>query len=85
MVSRSEFKSAIEYSVLGPAQKRTIQDYADECEQFIVKLKDALHYLLEQTVDQDLKHGIDLTEGEADARQHALAVLAQLEEALDAT
>ncbi len=35
------------------------------------KLRQALDYLLEQTVDMDLKHGISLTEGEADARQQA--------------
>ena len=35
----------------------------------------ALDYLLEQTVDMDLKHGIALTEGEEDARTRALAVL----------
>ena len=38
----------------------------------------ALNYLLEQTVDQDLAHGITLTEGEADARQQALAIFAAL-------
>jgi hypothetical protein len=39
-------------------------------------LLDALHYLLEQTVDQDLTHGIELTEGEQDARLQALAAIA---------
>ncbi len=32
-------------------------------------LLEALIYLLEQTVEQDLKYGIVLTEGEADARE----------------
>jgi hypothetical protein len=35
----------------------------------------ALDYLLEQTVDQDLKYGIGLSEGEEDARKKALAAL----------
>lgn len=50
------------------------------------RLLEALHYLLEQTVDQDLNHGIELTEGEEDARQQALAIFAELDTptALDA-
>ena len=36
----------------------------------------ALDYLLEQTVDMDLKHGVTLTEGEEDARHTALAAIA---------
>jgi hypothetical protein len=35
----------------------------------------ALDYLLEQTVDMDLKHGIELTEGETEAREQALAAI----------
>ena len=38
-------------------------------------LIDALNYLLEQTVDQDLAHGLELTEGEMDARQRAIRVI----------
>jgi hypothetical protein len=41
------------------------------------KLADALDYLLAQTVDMDLAHGIGLTEGEEDARAQALAALAE--------
>lgn len=41
------------------------------------KLADALDYLLGQTVDMDLEHGIGLSEGEADAREQALAALAE--------
>ena len=37
----------------------------------------ALDYLLEQTVDMDLKHGIELTEGETEARAQALAAIAK--------
>lgn len=37
----------------------------------------ALHYLLEQTVDQDLAYGIELTEGETEARAQALAAIAK--------
>src|SRR6266404_1051342 len=37
------------------------------------KLLEALDYLLAQTVDMDLKHGITLSEGEADARAEALS------------
>ena len=40
-------------------------------------LLDALSYLLEQTVDMDLKHGIALSEGEEDAREKALAAIAE--------
>lgn len=43
------------------------------------RLLDALHALLEQTVDQDLNHGIGLTEGEEDARQQAIAIFAELD------
>ena len=35
----------------------------------------ALDFLLEQTVDMDLKHGIALTEGEEDAQNRALDAL----------
>lgn len=42
------------------------------------ELLEALDYLLEQTVDQDLKHGITLTEGEEDARKRALTVIARV-------
>lgn len=38
-------------------------------------LRTALQYLLEQTVEMDIAHGIPLTEGEQDARQQALAAL----------
>lgn len=41
------------------------------------RLIEALHYLLEQTVDQDLKYGIGLSEGEEDARVKALAIIAE--------
>ncbi len=41
------------------------------------EMRQALDYLLQQTVDQDLKYGITLTEGEEDARQRALAVIAK--------
>jgi hypothetical protein len=41
------------------------------------KLYRALTYLLEQTVDQDLKYGITLTEGEETARTQAQAALAE--------
>jgi len=41
------------------------------------KLLKALGYLLGQTVDEDLKHGIILSEGEQEARAMALAVIAE--------
>ena len=41
------------------------------------ELVEALDKLLEQTVDQDLAHGIALTEGEEEARTNALTVLAK--------
>jgi hypothetical protein len=37
----------------------------------------ALDYLLEQTVDMDLKYGIGLSEGEQDARAKALTAIAK--------
>lgn len=37
----------------------------------------ALDYLLEQTVDMDLRYGIGLSEGEEDARHAALAAIAK--------
>ena len=40
-------------------------------------LLDALEYLLQQTVDMDLAHGIELTEGEQEAREKAIAAIAQ--------
>lgn len=39
-------------------------------------LLEALDYLLAQTVDQDLEYGIALTEGELEAREKALAAIA---------
>lgn len=36
----------------------------------------ALEYLLQQTVDADLAHGIELTQGEADARERAINAIA---------
>ena len=41
------------------------------------ELLEALDYLLEQTVDMDLKYGIGLSEGEQEARKKALAVIAK--------
>ena len=41
------------------------------------ELLEALDYLLEQTVDMDLKYGIGLSEGEEDARKKALAAIAK--------
>lgn len=41
------------------------------------ELLNALDYLLEQTVDMDLKYGIGLTEGETEARTQALAAIAK--------
>lgn len=40
------------------------------------KLLEALAYLLNETVEMDLKHGIALTEGEAEARAEALSAIA---------
>jgi len=40
-------------------------------------LIEALDYLLEQTVDQDIAYGIELTEGEQEARQKALDAIAK--------
>jgi hypothetical protein len=43
----------------------------------VAELVECLSYVIEQTVDQDLKYGIGLTEGEKDARQQALALIAR--------
>jgi hypothetical protein len=40
-------------------------------------LLEALDYLLEQTVDMDLKYGIGLSEGEEEARSKALTAIAK--------
>jgi hypothetical protein len=44
----------------------------------LAELVEALDYLLEQTVDMDLKYGIELSEGEEDARARALAIIAKV-------
>jgi len=41
------------------------------------ELTDALDFLLQQTVDMDLAHGIELTEGEREAREQAIAAIAR--------
>ena len=41
------------------------------------ELLEALDYLLQQTIDQDLNYGISLTEGEEDARRKVLAAIAK--------
>ena len=41
------------------------------------KLLEALHALLAETVDMDLKYGIALSEGEAEARAMALTAIAE--------
>lgn len=47
----------------------------------VSRLIEAVHVLLEQTIDMDLKYGITLTEGEAEARAKALAAIAGAVEA----
>ena len=41
------------------------------------ELIEALHLLLQETVDMDLKHGITLSEGEEEARAKALSAIAR--------
>ena len=41
------------------------------------ELRDALDYLLTQTVDQDLKYGLTLSEGETEARDKAIIAIAR--------
>jgi len=41
----------------------------------VAQLVDALRYLLEQTVEMDLHYGIELSEGEIEAREQALAAI----------
>jgi hypothetical protein len=52
-------------------ERLNLEGHADDSD-----LIAALHYLLEQTVDMDLKHGIGLTDGETEAREKALAAIA---------
>ena len=63
-----------------------LDDACQECNRHddstVSELVTALDYLLEQTVDMDLKHGIALTEGEADARAKALAAIAKATDAM---
>ncbi len=59
------------------AHSRVIDFPEGRLRQAAPKLADALDYLLGQTVDMDLEYGIGLTEGEADARERALAALAE--------
>ena len=47
----------------------------------VSSLVEALHVLLEQTIDRDLKYGISLTEGESEARAKALEAIAAAVEA----
>ena len=46
------------------------------------ELVEALHVLLQETVDMDLKYGITLSEGEEEARAKALAAIARAAEAM---
>ena len=41
------------------------------------ELLEALDFLLKQTVDSDLEYGIELTEGEREAHENALAAIAR--------
>lgn len=41
----------------------------------IKELREALIYLLEQTVNADIAYGVELTEGEIEAREISLAIL----------
>lgn len=50
-------------------------DESQEQPTVVTDLVNALHYLLEQTVDQDLAHGLELTEGEINARQNAIRAI----------
>ncbi|HWB12758.1 MAG TPA: hypothetical protein VG826_26265 [Pirellulales bacterium] len=45
--------------------------------EIVSALIEALHYLLEQTIDMDLKYGLILSEGEEDARAKALSAIAR--------
>ncbi len=58
---------------IADSQSQRVRDAAPE-------LLLALDYLLEQTVDMDLKYGIGLSEGEEDARAKALSVIAKATE-----
>jgi hypothetical protein len=60
------------YSAPTPGQAAEIvSDY--------VLMETCLRYLLEQTIEQDERHGITLTEGERDAAELARAILARID------
>jgi hypothetical protein len=44
----------------------------------LAELVEALDYLLAQTVDMDLKHGITLNEGEEEVRTRGIAMIAKM-------
>jgi hypothetical protein len=61
--------------------RSVVIDFAPERRRKLAdELVAALDYLLQQTVDMDLKYGIGLTEGEEEARARALAVIARAAE-----
>jgi hypothetical protein len=62
-------ESTLGYAAADEANARLIAAAPD--------LLEALDYLLQQTVDQDLEYGIGLSEGEEDAQAKALAAIAK--------
>ncbi len=70
-----EIEPAINESEYAPESRCVL------CERRMVEtwheLLEALDYLLKETVDSDLEYGIELTEGEHQARDKALEIIAR--------
>lgn len=58
------------------AQSLVVEFEGERCRKAVPALLEALNDLLEQTVEQDIRHGIELTEGEQAACSGALAAIA---------
>ena len=70
---REEYDFCLEFNeTVTAAEERSVLALLEAAPQLLV----ALAYLLEQTIDQDLKYGIELTEGEEEAHTQARAALA---------
>jgi hypothetical protein len=76
---REQFYGRPNYRGEKPSSDTAKTDHlpATKQENHCIALREALDCLLRETVDMDLKHGIALSEGEENARQLALAALAE--------
>lgn len=70
-----EIEAAVAGENVPPLADSVVRETIDSVANQRDRLFTALHYLLQQTVDMDLNHGVQLTEGESDARTKALAAM----------